>query len=88
MEQIREDVWSDPVPFPGNPTRYTLSYLLVGDGDVVLIDPGWDSDAGLDHLTAGLRHAGLGLNLTSIVVTHYHSDHLGMAARLRAASRA
>ena len=78
-----------PVPFPDNPMRYTLSYLLLGDGDAVLIDPGWDSDAGLAHLAAGLRQAGLGLtDLTGIVATHFHSDHLGMAARLRAASGA
>jgi glyoxylase-like metal-dependent hydrolase (beta-lactamase superfamily II) len=37
----------------------------------------------------GLRQAGLGLtDLTGIVVTHFHSDHLGMAARLRVASGA
>lgn len=83
VEELGGNVWSIPVPFPDNPMRYTLCYLLVGDGDVVLIDPGWDSDAGLDHLAAGLRQAGLGLSdLTGIVVTHYHSDHLGMAARL------
>ncbi|GAA3316019.1 MBL fold metallo-hydrolase [Arthrobacter ramosus] len=89
VEQLGKDVWSIPVPFPDNPMRYTLSYLLLGDGDVVLIDPGWDSDAGLDQLAAGLRHAGVGLtDLTGIVVTHFHSDHLGMAARLRTASGA
>jgi glyoxylase-like metal-dependent hydrolase (beta-lactamase superfamily II) len=89
VEQLGTEVWSIPVPFPGNPMRYTLSYLLLGDGDAVLIDPGWDSDAGLDHLTAGLGQAGLGLtDLTGIVVTHFHSDHLGMAARLRMASGA
>lgn len=88
VEQLG-DVWSIPVPFPNNPMRYTLSYLLLGDGDAVLIDPGWDSDAGLDHLAAGLRQAGLGLtDLTGIVATHFHSDHLGMAARLRTVSGA
>jgi glyoxylase-like metal-dependent hydrolase (beta-lactamase superfamily II) len=89
VEQLRGGVWSIPVPFPSNPMRYTLSYLLVGDGDAVLIDPGWESDVGMDHLVAGLRQAGLGLtDVTGIVVTHFHSDHLGMAARLRAASGA
>ena len=84
VERLGADVWSIPVPFPNNPMRYTLSYLVVGDGEAVLIDPGWDSDAGMDHLVAGLRQAGLGVtDLTGIVATHFHSDHLGMAARLR-----
>ncbi|MET3204548.1 MULTISPECIES: MBL fold metallo-hydrolase [unclassified Arthrobacter] len=87
VEQLGRDVW--PILFPDNPMRYTLSYMLLGDGDAVLIDLGWDSDAGLDHLAAGLRQAGLGLtDLTGIVVTHFHSDHLGMAGRLRTASGA
>ncbi|MCI0142626.1 MBL fold metallo-hydrolase [Arthrobacter bambusae] len=89
IERLNGDVWSIPIPFPNNPMRYTLSYLLIGDGEAILIDPGWDSDVGLEHLAAGLRQAGFGLSdLTGIVVTHYHSDHLGMAARLRVASGA
>ncbi|MGX1163712.1 glyoxylase-like metal-dependent hydrolase (beta-lactamase superfamily II) [Arthrobacter sp. SLBN-100] len=89
VEQLSADVWSIPVPFPDNPMRYTLSYLLLGDGDAVLIDPGWDSEAGLDYLNAGLRQANLGLtDLTGIVATHFHSDHLGMASRLRTATGA
>ncbi|MBT2565243.1 MBL fold metallo-hydrolase [Arthrobacter sp. ISL-85] len=89
VERLSGEVWSIPVPFPDNPMRYTLSYLLLGDGDAVLIDPGWDSDAGLEYLVAGLRQAGLGLaDLTGIVATHFHSDHLGMAARLRTATKA
>lgn len=89
VEQIRENVWSIPVPFPDNPMRYTLSYLLLSAGDAVLLDPGWNSDVGFAHLTAGLRLAGLGpKEVTGIVVTHYHSDHAGMSARLRRASGA
>ena len=89
VEEVRPGVWSIPVPFIGNPMRYTLSYLLVGDGEAALVDPGWDSDEGWDSLTAGLAAAGVAPpQITVIVVTHFHPDHLGMAARLRAASGA
>ncbi|MGA7206516.1 MAG: MBL fold metallo-hydrolase, partial [Specibacter sp.] len=85
----RPGVWSIPVPFPGNPMRYTLAYLLKGDGEAALVDPGWDSDEGWDALVAGLATAGLATSeVTGMVVTHFHPDHLGMAARLRAASGA
>lgn len=89
VERIREGIWSIPIPFPNNPMRYTLSYLLVGSGDVVLLDPGWDSDEGWRHLQVGLRKGGVAVtDITGIVATHYHSDHLGMASRLRDASGA
>jgi glyoxylase-like metal-dependent hydrolase (beta-lactamase superfamily II) len=89
VEHIRAGVWSIPIPFPNNPMRYTLSYALVGSEDAILIDPGWDSDEGWRHLQGGLRKAGIAVtDVTGIVATHYHSDHLGMAARLRDASGA
>lgn len=89
VEQLRSNVWSIPVPFPGNPLRYTISYLLLGTGASVLIDPGWDSDDGWQHLAAGLEQAGITPgDLTGIVATHYHPDHHGMTARLKDASDA
>lgn len=89
VEEVRPGVWSIPVPFINNPMRYTLAYLLVGDGEAALVDPGWDSEEGWEILQAGLAAAGLQpADITGIVVTHFHPDHLGMAARLRAASGA
>ncbi|MHA7306462.1 MBL fold metallo-hydrolase [Arthrobacter sp. TMN-49] len=89
VEEVRPGVWSIPVPFINNPMRYTLAYLLIGQGEAALVDPGWDSDQGWDILTAGLAVAGLSpVDITGIVVTHFHPDHLGMAGRLRAASGA
>ncbi|MET4004076.1 glyoxylase-like metal-dependent hydrolase (beta-lactamase superfamily II) [Arthrobacter sp. UYCu511] len=88
-EEVRPGVWSIPVPFINNPMRYTLAYLLIGDGEAALVDPGWDSDVGWEMLKAGLAIAGLTpASITAIVVTHFHPDHLGMAARLREASGA
>ncbi len=89
VEEVRPGVWSIPVAFPGNPLRYTLGYLLRSDQGAVFVDPGWDSDAGWQQLVEGLRIAGIQPSeLTGIAVSHYHPDHLGMAARLKAASGA
>jgi glyoxylase-like metal-dependent hydrolase (beta-lactamase superfamily II) len=89
VERVRESVWSVPVPFPGNPMRYTLAYVVVTDRDCVVIDPGFDSDEGWRRLGAGLRTAGLGhSDVTAIVATHFHTDHLGLAKRLANASGA
>lgn len=69
--------------------RYALSNLLVGEDDAVVIDPGWESNEGWRHVESGLGMAGIAVEeLTGIVATHYHSDHLGMATRQREASGA
>ena len=89
VEMVRDGVFSIPVPFPGNPMRYTLAYLMVGDGESVLVDPGWDSDAGWAALLEGIARSGVGVeDITGIVATHFHPDHLGMVERLRRASQA
>jgi glyoxylase-like metal-dependent hydrolase (beta-lactamase superfamily II) len=89
VERIADGVWSIPVPFPDNPLRYTLSYLLTGPEGAVVVDPGWDSDEGWEHLLAGLAAAGItAQQVTGIAVTHYHPDHHGMTARLQRASGA
>lgn len=80
VEKVREGVWSVPIGFTGSPIRYTFCYLLLGtDGSVVVVDPGWDSAEGREQFTAGLAAAGRSMaDVTGIVVTHLHPDHLGM----------
>ncbi|MBW4094710.1 MAG: MBL fold metallo-hydrolase [Acidobacteria bacterium] len=89
VEEVRSGVFSIPVTFPHNPMRYTLAYLLIGDGEAMLLDPGWDSDQGWADLAEGFAAAHFDVSdLTGIVISHYHPDHLGLAARLRDASGA
>jgi glyoxylase-like metal-dependent hydrolase (beta-lactamase superfamily II) len=89
-EQIRDSVWSIPIPAESLTVHYTLCYLLLDkNGGGIIVDPGWDSDVGWERLEAGLRLAGLPLErLDGIVVTHAHADHLGLAGRLVDASGA
>ena len=85
VERVTDRVWSVPVPVPDSPIRYTFCYLLMGDDDAVVVDPGWDSQQGWESLIAGLRDAGVDPSeIGGIVVTHIHPDHHGLSARLAA----
>lgn len=89
VEKLAGGLVSVPVPIPNNPLRYTLSYLVPGDDGLVVVDPGWESDAGWHALTAGLAEAGAtAADVTGVVLTHVHPDHHGLTARLRDASGA
>jgi glyoxylase-like metal-dependent hydrolase (beta-lactamase superfamily II) len=89
VEEVRGGLWSVPVPIPENPLRYTLTYLIASDSELVVVDPGWDTDAGWNALADGLKAAGASpADVTGIVVTHMHPDHHGMSGRLRDASGA
>ncbi len=84
VERLAGGIWSVPVPIPHNPLRYTLSYLVPGDDGLVVVDPGWDSDEGWAALEQGLRAAGATADdVRGVVVTHVHSDHHGLSARLQ-----
>lgn len=90
LEQVRDDVWSLGVPMPGGHIPGSLLTLLRdSSGAFHVVDPGWDSDENWRLLTAALASLGAEPgDVRSITVTHLHPDHLGMAARLRAASGA
>ncbi len=95
LDRVRDDVWALAQPMPGGHLAYSFTYLLRGaDGGIHVIDPGWDSDANWDRLTAALAEIAPGASgtgapgvdaVTGITGTHLHPDHVGMAARLRAA---
>jgi glyoxylase-like metal-dependent hydrolase (beta-lactamase superfamily II) len=46
VEQAGPDLWSVPVPIPDSPLRYTLTYLVAAGSGLVVVDPGWDTEAG------------------------------------------
>ncbi|GAA4166914.1 MBL fold metallo-hydrolase [Gryllotalpicola daejeonensis] len=90
--EIAPGVWTLPTEFPskGQPLRYTLTYALAdASGGIHLIDPGVDTDANWRRLEQLLARLGRAVaDIRTVIVTHLHFDHLGMGARVRAASGA
>jgi glyoxylase-like metal-dependent hydrolase (beta-lactamase superfamily II) len=71
------------VPLAGSPLGWVNSYVIRGDDGYVLVDCGWDTPDALAGLRRGLADLGLRLeDLRTLVVTHNHPDHYGLAGRL------
>lgn len=59
-------------------------YLVDGGSELALIDCGLGTDESLDRIIANIRAEGIDVpRLTTLIVTHYHMDHAGGAARFR-----
>ena len=89
VEQLGQDLWSLPVPIPGNPLRYVSVYAFGTGEGLVLIDAGWGAEESWLALRAGLDSIGAEMaDVRGVLVTHMHFDHVGLAGRVRQASGA
>jgi len=74
---------------PDSPLRYVLVYALADDSGLTLIDAGWDNEESWVALNNGLTHIGASIaDVQGMLITHHHSDHIGLAHRVRSASGA
>jgi glyoxylase-like metal-dependent hydrolase (beta-lactamase superfamily II) len=59
-------------------------YLIEGTKENLLIDPGLDSTEGYNLLVDELKTYGFDIkDISTIVITHIHPDHYGLAGRLK-----
>jgi glyoxylase-like metal-dependent hydrolase (beta-lactamase superfamily II) len=59
------------------------SYIIESDNGYVMVDCGWDLPDALEALRKGLDELNIKLeDLRTLVVTHNHPDHYGLAGRL------
>ncbi|MFF2052514.1 MBL fold metallo-hydrolase [Leifsonia sp. NPDC058194] len=89
-ESIRSDVHLVRIPMPGGGLPFSLCYLLEdAEGRIHVIDPGSPGPLAVALIDGALHAIGKRLgDVSSILVTHLHSDHAGAAAALRAATGA
>ena len=75
------------VPIPGNPLGHLNCYIINGKKGWLMIDTGWFTPDAFESLEAGLRTIGLEMtNIATIIVTHVHPDHFGLAGRIKQVS--
>lgn len=75
------------LPLPPGPGVASTNCLVFidDDGGVHLVDPGWADAESRAQLRSGLADLGRAeADIRTIVVTHRHPDHLGLAAELHA----
>lgn len=63
-----------------NPLRWVNSYVLRGDDGVTILDPGPRTDSSEQEWQAALELLDIGISdIVSVVLTHHHPDHYGLA---------
>lgn len=73
-----------PMPLPFRSPPWVNAYAIESDGGLLLIDCGADWPDGRRALRDGLQRLGLDESAVhTLVVSHLHPDHVGMADRLR-----
>ena len=87
--EVVDGVWQIklPVPFP---LGFVSVYLVEGDDGWTLVDAGYDYPPAREAWQTGAARAGCDLsrNVSRIVVTHFHPDHIGAARWLQELSAA
>ena len=87
--QIMDGLLQLRVPIPNNPLGWVLPYLIEGDDGWTLVDSGWNVPEAFDALEQQLNDAGVGFrNLRTLLVTHIHPDHYGLAGQVKERSGA
>jgi glyoxylase-like metal-dependent hydrolase (beta-lactamase superfamily II) len=73
---------------PGNPLEHVNSYLIKSAEKNLLIDTGMDFPQTFQSLCDGLSEAGVRPEeLTDVLCTHFHVDHVGLIPRFTDASK-
>ena len=84
VEEVAPNIYRIPVPLVGNPLRELNSYFIRGEDRELLIDTGFRRKECYEALSSGLHQLGSQRERRDVLVTHFHTDHAGLADRMAA----
>jgi glyoxylase-like metal-dependent hydrolase (beta-lactamase superfamily II) len=83
VERLGHGISVIPLPLPFSSPAWVNAYVLEGADGAVLIDCGVDWEPGHDRLMHGLAELSVDpAAIHTLIVSHLHPDHVGMAPRL------
>lgn len=83
-ELVTDDIMMVALPMPGEGMPSSFGYAYLGTDTVQIIDPGWNDERNIDGWESALKaHGRTVRDISTIVVTHAHPDHIGLAEPLR-----
>jgi len=89
MKEVIPDIYQLQLPTADFPPGYVNAYLIQGNNKWLLIDTGWDTKEVLVSLKKQLDEIGISVkDIAQIALTHSHTDHAGLAGRLKRLSHA
>lgn len=88
-EELADGLWRIPLPLPFALRAVNVYLMADGSGGWTLVDAGLGLPADGAALLAGLAAAGASLaDISALVLTHAHPDHVGLAGYIHEASGA
>lgn len=84
MDRVLPGLFRLKVPIPNNPLGHTNVYLLEGEDGYLLIDAGFNSPEAIESLQKQVSETGADIvEISRMVITHAHGDHIGLAGKIR-----
>ena len=84
--QIEGNIYTIPVPLPGNPLKCLNSYVIKDDARSLVIDTGFRMPECLEALQTGLDELDIDMERADIFLTHMHADHSGLVSDIAGAN--
>jgi len=85
--EIAQGIHLLKVPIPDNPLENLNCYIIEGKNGWLMVDTGWFTDEAFSALGYGLSELELKFtDIATIIVTHIHPDHFGLAGKIKQVS--
>jgi len=82
IEQIFDNLYRLEIPLPKSPLKSLNSYIMKSKTRNIIVDTGFNMPECLEAMLDGIKELGLDMNITDIVATHLHSDHIGLIPQI------